>query len=250
MNVINYFLRNRVGTSIFSTIKRSYTIFNKRPVIHNNYIMLPANQSCVQLVSYRCFMKKMGLKPMYDVYKKKAAKDNVSPTEYELIYNGTGELYVRYLSGIVIATIILIPSVFIFGYIYTICTEGIVDFKTYLNILTLPHSIIELAIMLPTLLLLKVMSYSFISKYVLRIYRHNTKTQHIGVFINPFLPWKNVSCTFKTAIKLPDGKLHIIPWYKEYYQLSGYKSIILQNRFRRPIDHDRMIGIVKTIDEK
>lgn len=250
MNVLNYCLRGRVDTLINSAIKRSYTVFNRGSVIHNNSVLSPVHQSCVQLVSYRCFMKKTSLKSIYDVYKKKAAKDKVSSTEYELIYNGTGETYVRCLSGIIVASVIFIPSVLIIGYIYTLFTEGKVNLKTYLDVLLIPHSATELAIMLPVLFLLKIMSYNFISKYVLRVYRHNTKTQHIGVYINPILPWKNISCTFETAIKLPDGKLNIIPWNKEYYQLSGYKSIILKDRFKRPIDHDRMVGLVKPLDER
>lgn len=250
MNVLNYCLRSRVDTSINSAIKRLYTIFNKSSVTHNNCVLSPVHQPCIQLVSYRRFMKKNSLKSIYDVYNKKAAKDKVSSTEYELIYNGSGETYVRCLSGIIIASIIFIPSSVIIGYIYTLFTDGKVNLKTYLDVLLIPHSAIELGIMFLVLFILKVMSYNFISKYVLRVYRHNTRTQHIGVYINPILPWKNISCTFETATKLPDGKLNIIPWNKEYYQLSGYKSIILKDRFKRPVDHDRMVGLVKPLDEQ
>lgn len=250
MNVLNFCLRNRRDPSIFSVVKRSYTLLYRSSIIHNNHIMLPINQSCVQLVSYRCFMKKMGLKPIYDVYNKKAAKDNISPTEYELIYNGTGEMYVRSLSGILLVALTVVPATLVIGYIQTLLTEGNVDFKTYLEVLLLPHTSVELAVMLPALFLMKIVSYGFISKYVLRVYRHNIKTEHIGVYINPLLPWKNIRCSFKTAIKLPDGKLHIVPWHKEYYQLAGYKSIILKDRFRRPIDHDLMLGLVKPMDKQ
>ncbi|VVC44065.1 Hypothetical protein CINCED_3A012193 [Cinara cedri] len=251
MNILNYCLRSRIASSTFPTIKRSYKVLCKGSLIHNNQIQLPANhQSCVQLVSYRSFMKKMGLKPIYDVYNKKAAKDNISPTEYELIYNGTGEMYVRSLSGILIVAVTIIPTSLIFGYIYTLLNEGNTNFKTYLEVLVLPHTSMELAILFPILVFMKIMSYSFISKYVLRVYRHNMKEQHVGVFINPILPWKNIRCNFKTAIKLPDGKLHIVPWYKEYHQLSGYKSIILRERFRRPVDYDRMLGLVEPTDKE
>ncbi|KAL5244398.1 hypothetical protein ACI65C_011808 [Semiaphis heraclei] len=133
-------------------------------------MLLPSNQLSGYLVPDRCFMKKMGLKPIYDVYNKKAAQDRVSPSEYELIYNGTGE-------------------------------------------------------------------------------RHNTKRQYVGVYINPILPWKNITCTFETAIKLPDSINVFIPWHKEYYRLAGHKSIILRERFKRPIDYDRMLGLVKALDE-
>lgn len=103
--------------------------------------------------------------------------------------------------------------------------------------------------MLSVLFTLKITSYSFISKYVLRIYRHNTKRQYVGVFIHPILPWKNMTYTFDKAIKLPDGKFTLVPWYKEYYKLAGNKAIVLRERFRRPIDYDRMIGLEKTMDE-
>jgi len=103
--------------------------------------------------------------------------------------------------------------------------------------------------MIPTLFLLKIASYSFVSKYVLRIYRHKIKRQYVGVFINPILPWKNIKCKFETAIKLPDSINVFIPWHKEYYRLAGHKSIVLRERFKRPIDYDRMLGLVKTLDE-
>jgi len=194
-------------------------------------------------------MKKMGLKPIYDVFDKKAAKDNVSKENYTLVYNGIAETYVRCLSGLVVAIIIIAPTIFVSAYIYLCYSEGNIDLKTYFNILLIPHTSLELLIMLPTLFLLKVASYSFISKYVLRIYKHNSKTQYIGVYINPVFPWKNITCQFNQAIKLPDGKNFIVPWHKEYYRISGYKSIILKERFRRPIDYDRMIGLKKSMDD-
>jgi len=194
-------------------------------------------------------MKKTGLKPGYDVYNKKAAKDKVSPTEYELVYIGNGEKYVRMLSGIVVVAMIFVPSVFIFGYVYLLFTEESIDLLTYYNILLIPHTSFELIILMTTLFCLKIASYSFISKFVLRIYKHTTKTQYVGVFINPLLPWKNITCTFDKAIKLPDGINFLIPWHKEYHRLAGYKSIILKERFRRPIDYDRMIGKIKTMDD-
>lgn len=250
MNILNYCLRNKVD-AVISTIKRPCSAYYRASVLHNkNTCLLSTSQPAIlQSIPNRCFMKKMGLNPIYDVYNKKAAKDQVLSTEYTLIYNGIGESYVRYLSGIVVAVIILIPSVSIGTYLYLLLTEGKIDFKTYLEILLIPHSALELMIMIPTLFLLKLAAYSFISKYVLRIYRHNTKTQHIGVYINPFLPWKNISCRFERAEKLPESKFVFIPWYKEYYKLGGYKSIILRERFRRPIDYDRMLGTVKSIDD-
>jgi len=194
-------------------------------------------------------MKKMGLKPRYDVYDKKALKDQVSPTEYELIYIGHGEKYVRMLSGIVITAMVLLPSFFVIGYVYLLITEGPIDLKTYFKILLIPHTFFELAFMIVTLFCLKMASYSFISKYVLRIYKHNIKTQYIGVFINPFLPWKNIMHTFDVAVKLPNGINYLLPWNKEYHKLAGYKSIVLKERFRRPVDYDRMIGKIKAMDE-
>lgn len=252
MNILNYCLRSKVDTLIFSTIKRSCSTYYRASVLNDKHTcLLNTSQSPIlQFVPNRCFMKKMGLKPMYDAYNKKAAKDQVSPTEYTLIYNSTGETYVRYLSGIVVAVIILVPSIFVGVYLYILFTEGKIDLKTYLEILLIPHTTLELMIMIPTLFFLKLASYSFISKYVLRIYRHNTKTQHIGVYINPFVPWKNILCQFEKAEKLPDSKYVFIPWYKEYHKLSGYKSIILKDRFRRPIDYDRMLGIASSMDDQ
>lgn len=248
MNILNYYHRSRVNTLIFSTVQRACTICYRSSVIHNKSTLLSVDQSPMQFVSNRFFMKKIGLKPMYDIYNKKAAKDNISPTEYALIYNGTGEKYVRSLSGIVIVAMIIVPTVLIGTYIYILFTRGQIDLRTYLNILFIPNSILETAIMLFILFSMKLVSYSFISKYVLRIYKHNTKSQYIGVFINPFLPWKNITCTFEKGIKLPNGKIFIVPWYKEYYKIAGNKSIILKDRFRRPIDYDRMLGIDKAWD--
>lgn len=235
---------------IFSSMKRSYAAYHRCSVVHNKHSsLLSADRFPVQSASNRCFMKKMGLKPGYDVYNKKAAKDKVSPTEYELVYIGNGEKYVRMLSGVLIAAIIFVPSLFIIGYVYLFFTEESIDLKTYYNVMLIPHTSFELMILLTTLFCLKIASYSFISKFVLRIYKHNTKTQYVGVFINPVLPWKNITCTFDRAIKLPDGKNVLIPWHKEYYKLAGYKSIVLKERFRRPIDYDRMLGKMKTMDE-
>jgi hypothetical protein len=194
-------------------------------------------------------MKKMGLKPIYDMYNKKAAKDGVSPTEYVLIYQGTGEVYVRWLSGIVVFAMVFVPSVFIFTYMYTMFTTERIDLRTYLDLMFIPNSGLELAFMVPSIFLMKMASYSFISKYVLRIYRHNVREQYISVYINPVLPWKNVNCSFEKAIKLPNSKNFIIPWHKDYYRIAGYKSIILKERFRRPIDYERMLGLVKTMDD-
>lgn len=251
MNILNYCLRNKVN-AVFSTIKRSCSMYYRAPVLHVKHtcLLFTSQPVILQSVPNRCFMKKMGLNPIYDVYSKKAAKDQVLSTEYTLIYNGIGERYVRYLSGVVVAIIILIPLVLIGAYLYILLTEGKIDLKTYLEILLIPHSTVELMIMIPTLFLLKLASYSFISKYVLRIYRHNTKTQHIGIYINPLLPWKNISCPFERAEKLPESKNVFIPWHKEYYRLGGYKSIILRERFRRPIDYDRMLGVVNSIDDQ
>ncbi|XP_022172393.1 uncharacterized protein LOC111035178 [Myzus persicae] len=249
MYIFNYCLRSRVNSSIFSSVKRSYTLHLRTSVIHNNRMLLPVNRLPGYLVPDRCFMKKMGMKPIYEVYNKKAAQDRVSPSEYELIYNGTGETYARCLSGIVIAAIVVLPSTFIIAYFYILLTEGKIDLQTYLDILLIPNSTFELMIMIPTLFLLKIVSYNFISKYVLRIYRHNTKRQYVGVYINPILPWKNITCTFETAIKLPDSINVFIPWHKEYYRLAGHKSIVLRERFKRPIDYDRMLGLVKALDE-
>ncbi|NP_001288020.1 uncharacterized protein LOC103311794 [Acyrthosiphon pisum] len=246
MYIFNYCLRSRINSSIFSSVKRSYTLHLRTSLIHNNRMLLPANQFPGYLVPDRCFMKKMGI---YEVYNKKAVQDRVSPSEYELIYNGTGEMYARWLSGIVIAAIIVLPSTFIIAYFYILFTEGKIDLQTYLDILLIPNSTFELMIMIPVLFLMKIVSYNFISKYVLRIYRHNTKRQYVGVYINPILPWKNITCTFETAIKLPDSINVFIPWHKEYYRLAGHKSIVLRERFKRPVDYDRMLGLVKTLDE-
>lgn len=251
MNILNYCLRNRVNCSTFSSIKRSYTIASCRAsVIQHKPTLLPGdNQFHVKLVFYRCFIKKMGLNPMYNVYNKKAAKDNISPTEYELVYNGIGENYVRSLSGIVIGSMIFVPSIYIFSYFYLMLTEGYINFETYLKILLLPTSGIELIALISTLVLFKIASYSFVSKYVLRIYRHNMKAHHACVYINPVLPWKSITVTFDKGTKLPDSKMFLIPWHKEYYKLGGYKSIVLRERFRRPIDYDRMLGIEKRMDD-
>uniref|UniRef100_A0A2S2P2V7 Transmembrane protein n=1 Tax=Schizaphis graminum TaxID=13262 RepID=A0A2S2P2V7_SCHGA len=243
MYIFNCCLRSRVNSSILSSMKRSYTLHSRISIIHNNRTLLPINRLPGGLVPDRCFMKKMGEKPVYQVYNKKAAQDRVSPTEYELIYNGTGETYARCLSGMVIAAIIVLPSTFIGAYLYILITEGNIDLQTYLDIMLIPNSTLELMIMIPVLLLLKIVSYSFISKYVLRIYKHNTKRQYVGVYINPILPWKNLTCTFETAIKLPDSINVFIPWHKEYYRLAGHKSIILRERFKRPIDYDKMLGL-------
>lgn len=186
---------------------------------------------------------------MYDVYDKKAAKDNISPAEYTLIYNGTGETYVRWLSGILIATIVVMPTVFATAYVYMWYTEGCIEFKTFLEILFLSHTQLEVYVMLGALVFLKLGSHSFISKYVLRIYKHNIKNRYIGVYINPILPWKSVTCPFDKATKLPNGWNFLAPWYTEYYKLAGNKSIVLRERFRRPIDYDRMVGIRNTKDE-
>lgn len=219
---------------------------SRTSVIHNNRLLLPANLLPGYLVPDRLFMKKTSI---YEVYNKKAAQDRVSPTEYELIYNGTGENYARCLSGAIIVAITILPSIFIIGYFYILFTEEKMDLQTYLDILLIPSSSLELMVMIPSLFLLKIVSYNFISKYVLRIYRHNTKRQYVGVYINPILPWKNVTSTFETAMKLPDSKMVFIPWHKEYYRLAGHKSIVLRERFKRPIDYDRMLGLVKTLDE-
>lgn len=247
MNILNC-LRSRVDSSIISSVKRSYTMCYQASVIHNKHMLL-SSKLTVQVLPKRCFMKKMGLKPTYDIYNKKAAKDGVSPTEYVLLYQGTGEVYVRWLSGIVVVAMMVLPSVFIFSYLYLVFTEEKINLETYLDFMFIPHSALQLAVMLPTLFLLKLASYSFISKYVLRIYRHNAREQYVSVYINPVLPWKNVTCSFEQAIKLPDGKNFLIPWHKEYYRLAGYKSIVLKERFRRPIDYDRMLGLVKTMDD-
>lgn len=249
MYIFNYCLRSRVNSSILSTMKRSYTLFSRTSIVHNNRTLLPINRLPGYLMPERCFMKKMGEKPAYNVYNKKATQDRVSPTEYELIYNGTGETYARLLSGMVIAAIIVLPSTFIITYLYVLFTEGKIDLQTYLDILLLPNSTWELLIMIPVLFLLKIVSYNFISKYVVRIYKHNAKKQYVGVYINPVLPWKNITCTFETAIKLPDSINVFVPWHKEYYRLAGHKSIVLRERFKRPIDYDRMIGLVKTLDK-
>jgi hypothetical protein len=229
-------------------MKRSYTLHSRTSIIYNNRTLLPINRLPGSLVPDRCFMKKMGEKPVYQVYNKKAAQDRVSPTEYELIYNGTGETYARCLSGMVIAAIIVLPSTFIGAYLYILFTVGKIDLQTYLDIMLIPNSTLELMIMIPVLLLLKIVSYNFISKYVLRIYKHNTNRQYVGVYINPILPWKNLTCTFETAIKLPDSINVFIPWHKEYYRLAGHKSIVLRERFKRPIDYDKMLGLVKELD--
>lgn len=245
MNIFNYCHRNRVKPLIFYPIKRSCTIYYKSSVIQNKRTLLSVDQSSMQFLTNRFFMKKTGLNPIYDVYNKKAAKDSISPTEYALIYNGTGEMYVRTLSGIVIIAMIIIPTVLIGIYIYILFTKEQINFRIYLDTLFIPNSINETAIMLFVLFSMKLVSYSFISKYVLRIYKHNTKSQYMGIFINPLLPWKNITCTFEKGIKLPDSKIFIIPWYKEYHKIAGIKSIILRDRFRRPIDYDRMLGINK-----
>lgn len=247
MNILNC-LRSRVDYSIVSSVKRSYTMCYRASVIHNKH-SLSSNQLPVQVIPNRCFMKKMGLKPIYDMYNKKAAKDGISSTEYELLYQGTGEVYVRWLSGIVVVAMAIVPSVFIFSYLYIVFTEGKIDLKTYLDFMFIPNSLLELAFMLPSLFLLKLASYSFISKYVLRIYRHNSRNQYVSVYIHPVLPWKNITCSFDKAIKLPNGKNFLVPWHKEYYRLAGYKSIVLKERFRRPVDYDRMLGLVKTMDD-
>lgn len=250
MNIFNYSLRFKINSSIFSSVKRSSTLCCKISVVHNKPTFLSTKQSSVQWLSDRCFMKKaLGLKPVYDSYDKKAAKDRVSPTEYELIYHGPGETYARYLSGITVAAMIFLPTIFISTYVYTWFSHGEIDMKTFLELMLLPNSALEIMIMVPTLLLLKFASLSFISKYVLRIYKHNSKSQYICMYINPFLPWNNISCKFDRAYKLPDGKLIIVPWYKEYHKLAGYKSIILKERFRRPIDYDRMLGIEQKMDK-
>ncbi|XP_025198652.1 uncharacterized protein LOC112596975 [Melanaphis sacchari] len=250
MYIFNYCLRSRVNSSIVSSMKRSYTLLHLRTsIIHNNRTLLPINRLPGYLMLDRCFMKKMGEKPIYEVYNKKAAQDKVSPSEYELIYSGTGQTYARCLGGITIFAMIVLPSTFFIAYLYVLLTEGKVDLQTFLDILLMPNSTMELIIMISTLFLLKIASYSFISKYVLRIYRHNAKRQYVGVYINPILPWKNITCTFETAIKLPNSRQVFIPWHKEYYRLAGHKSIVLRERFKRPIDYDRMLGLVKTLDE-
>lgn len=248
MNILNC-LRLKINSSIICSVKMSHTMCYRASVIHKKHSLLSSHHLPVQVVSNRCFMKKMGLKPMYDMYNKKAAKDGVSPTEYVLIYQGTGDVYVRWLSGMVIVAIIVLPSVFLFTYLYAMVTTKKIDLQTYLDLMFVPHSGLELAFMIPTIFLLKLASYSFISKYVLRIYRHNVREQYISVYINPFLPWKNITCSFEKAIKLPNSKMFIIPWHKDYYRIAGYKSIILKERFRRPIDYERMLGLVKTLDD-
>lgn len=252
MQFLNNCHRRKVDFLLLSMMKRSNTACYRTPVLHRKHTLLSTAKPTYipRSVPSRCFMKKMGLKPMYDVYNKKAAKDQVSPAEYTLIYGGTGELYVRYLSGAVMAALIAVPSIFVVAYLYIVFTEGKIDLKTYLKILSIPHSSLELMVMIPTLFLLKIASYCFVSKYVLRIYRHNSKSQYVGVFINPVLPWKNVTCLFDKAIKLPDGKNFLIPWHKEYYRLAGYKSIILRERFRRPIDYERMLGTEIAMDDE
>lgn len=242
MNILKYSLRNGVNYSMkWSSYPMYYQAYQG---IQNKHLLISNNESSTQLLmSNRCFMKKVGLKPMYDLYSKTASKDNVSPLEYELVYIGSSELYVRCLSGAIIAAMIFVPSIFGFSFLYLWFTEEQLDLKTYLEVMALPHSIVEISIILTALVLMKIASYSFISKYVLRIYRHHTKTHHIGVYINPILPWKNILCTFETAIKLPDSKISVIPWHKEYYNISGYKSIILRERFRRPVDYDKMLGM-------
>lgn len=253
MNLLNYCLRSKIDVSLLSTLKkRSYAMFYQTSVFHcTRTVLLSAEPTYViRSVPSRCFMKKMGLNPMYDVYNKKAAKDRLSPTEYTLIYSGTGELYVRYLCGAVMAALITVPSVFVLAYFYILFTERKIDLNTYLEVLAIPHSSLELMVMIPSLFLLKIASYSFISKYVLRIYRHNTKSQYVGVYVNPVLPWKNITCQFDTATKLPDGKNFLVPWHKEYYKLAGYKSIVLRERFRRPIDYERMLGTERTMDDE
>lgn len=250
MNMFNYSLRCKINSSIFSSVKRSSTLCYNISVIHNKHTFLFTKQSSVQLLSDRCFMKKaMGLKPVYDSYDKKASKDRVSPTEYELIYHGTGETYVRYLSGITVGAMIILPTVFISTYVYILFSHGEIDMKTFLEFMLLPNSSLEIMIMVPTLFLLKFASFSFISKFVLRIYKHNSKSEYICVYVNPFLPWNNITCKFDRAFKLPDSKLIFVPWYREYHKLAGYKSIVLKEKFRRPVDYDRMIGTEKTIDE-
>lgn len=249
MNVLNCCLRSRIiNSSIISSLQRPYatTVYYGASVIR-----LSADRSSVRTVlsNRRCFMKKMGLDPKYNVYDKKAAQDHVSPAEYELVYQGTGEKYVRWLSGMVVVALTIVPTVFVLSYAYLAYTEGQIDFKTYLNLLFLPGSAFEVVVLLSVLFVMKIASYSFISKYVLRIYRHNSNAEYVGVYINPFVPWKNVTCRFDRAVKLPDGKIFIVPWHKEYYRLAGHKSIILKERFRRPIDYDRMLGLEKTLDE-
>lgn len=246
MNIFNYSLRCKVNSSIFSSVKRSSTLCYNISVIHNKHTFLSTNQASVQLLFDRCFMKKMGLNPVYDSYNKKAAKDRVSPTQYELIYHGTGENYVRYLSGITVAAMVILPTIFISSYVYIFFSHGEIDMKTFLELMLLPHTTLEIMIMVPTLILLKLASFSFISKYVLRIYKHQTKSQYVCVYVNPFLPWNNITCNFDRAFKLPDSKLVFIPWSREYHKLAGYKSIVLKERFRRPIDYERMLGIEKT----
>ncbi|XP_050541852.1 uncharacterized protein LOC126905818 [Daktulosphaira vitifoliae] len=200
------------------------------------------------LITKRSFMKKVGLNPIYDTYQKKAAKDNISPSEYELIYNGTGENYVRWLSGIVISALIILPTSFIGAYFYIFLTEKSIDLDTYFKVLLIPHSAFEVSVILIIMFSLKLASYSFISKYVLRIYKHSIKNEYACVFINPILPWKNITVLTDNAIKLPNGYIPLVPWYKEYYKLGGYKSIILRERFRRPIDLDRMLNKEKKND--
>lgn len=247
MNILKYSLRNGVNFSMKWSSSTMY--YQAYQGIQNKHLLMSTNKSSSQiLMSNRCFMKKVGLKPMYDLYTKKASKDNISPLEYELVYIGSSEMYVRCLSGAIIAATVFVPSLFGFSYLYLWFTEERFDFKSYLEILALPQSGTELAIILTALVLMKIVSYSFISKYVLRIYRHHTKTNHIGVYINPFLPWKNFTCVFDTAIKLPNSKNFIIPWHKEYYTISGHKSIILRERFKRPIDYDKLLGINKTME--
>lgn len=248
MNVFNC-LRSGINFSTLTPIKRSQTICYRASGINNDHNLRSNNQISIRLIPQRCFMKKMGLKPIYDVYKKKAAKDNVSSTDYELVYNGTGEKYVRYLSGILSLAVVSLPSVFVGSYVYLLFTNGYISLKTYFDILCLPQSAFEVMIFLLVLFILKIGSYGFISKYVLRIYRHNMKMQHACVYIHPIFPWKNITTIFDKAIKLPDGKNFLVPWHKEYYQLGGYKAIVLRERFRRPIDYDRMLGKVKTLDE-
>lgn len=164
------------------------------------------------LASNRCFKKKMGLKLIYDMYD----RDTFSPTEYMLVYNGTGETYVRCLSGIIVILVIAVPSVYIYWYGHILFTKGYIDLNGYLNSFCTVLALIKL-----------LASYSFPLKYVIRNYKHNTKRQYAGVIINLILPWKNIICIFNKAIKFPNGKFTFVPWYKEYYDLDGHKSIKL-----------------------
>ncbi|XP_050432004.1 uncharacterized protein LOC126840368 [Adelges cooleyi] len=241
MNIL-YCLRIRTLNPVFDPIKvYRRTIYRaSQQITSSKSQSKPIAPISKSFTIHRNFMKKVGLEPLYDNYKKRAIKDNISSNEFELIYNGIGETYARCLSGIVISALILLPTVFTGAYLYLLISEGSINLKTYFEILLLPHSAIEVFLLLTTMFSLKLASYSFISKYVVRIYKHNIKPQYACVYINPILPWKNITVMTDKAIKLPNGKISLVPWYKEYYELGGYKSIVLKERFRRPIDIDRM----------